>query len=158
MSMSMLNVHVSVHVHAAHHKCVCVCECVFVCVFMCVFMCINAGMPDCPASDQSSTGIKKTNDAGTGPVPNQIKAVRHFLVRYWTEIIDTDAGVSFLDADDQLCQKGTFITFIRSKVGCHLRNIYCTSFQLIFLKTKTHVNRSNFVLLYFTLTINPLTP
>ncbi len=73
--MSMLNFHVSVHVHAAHHRCVGVCECVFVCVFVC----INAGMPDCPASDQSGTGIKKTNDAGTGPVPDQTKAVRHFF-------------------------------------------------------------------------------
>ncbi len=74
--------------------CECVFECVFVCVFVCVFLCvfvvvfINAGMPDCPSSDQSGTGIKKTNDAGTGPVPDQGKAVRHFLVRYRTEIID----------------------------------------------------------------------
>jgi hypothetical protein len=30
----------------------------------------NAGVPDCPASSQSSTGLKKTNDAGTGPVPD----------------------------------------------------------------------------------------
>jgi hypothetical protein len=29
----------------------------------------NAGMPDCPASSQSGTGMKKTNDAETGPVP-----------------------------------------------------------------------------------------
>jgi hypothetical protein len=29
----------------------------------------NAGMPDFPASSQSGTGLKKTNDAGTGPVP-----------------------------------------------------------------------------------------
>jgi hypothetical protein len=73
MSMSMLNVHVSVHVHAAHLRSgsMCVCECVFVC--------INAGMPDCPASDQSGTGIKKTNDAGTGPVPDQTKAIQHFF-------------------------------------------------------------------------------
>jgi hypothetical protein len=73
--MSMLNVHVSVHVHAAHHRCVCVCECVFVCVFVC----INAGIPDCPASAQSGTGIKKTNDAGTVPVPDQARGVRHFF-------------------------------------------------------------------------------
>jgi hypothetical protein len=26
-------------------------------------------MLDCPASGQSDTGMKKTNDAGTGPVP-----------------------------------------------------------------------------------------
>ncbi len=45
--MSMLNV----HVHAAHHRCVC--------EFVFVFVCINAGMPDCPASVQSVTGMKK---------------------------------------------------------------------------------------------------
>ncbi len=81
--MSMLNVNVSVHVHAAHHMCVCVCECVGVCAceFVCVFMfvCINAVMPDSPASEQSRTGIKKTNDAGIGPVPDQAKVVRHFF-------------------------------------------------------------------------------
>ncbi len=43
---------------------------------------------------------EKTNNAGNGPVPDQTKAVRHFLVWYRTEIID--AGVSFLDADAQL--------------------------------------------------------
>jgi hypothetical protein len=48
MSMSMLQVHVNVHVHIYR----------------------NAGMPDRPASSQSSTGLKKTNDAGTGPVPD----------------------------------------------------------------------------------------
>jgi hypothetical protein len=100
--MSMLNVQVSVHVHAVHHRCVCVCECVFVSVF--VFVCINAGMPDCPASDQSGTGIKKTKKL---TMPGQVRyrtKPRHsgiFLVRYRTEIID--AGVSFLDADAQLC-------------------------------------------------------
>jgi hypothetical protein len=66
MSMSMLHVHI--HVHAAY-LCVCVwgggCVCVhaFVCVrilmFVCSCSCINAGMPDCPASDQSSTRMKK---------------------------------------------------------------------------------------------------
>ncbi len=75
--MSMLNVHVFVHVHAAHHRCVGECECMFVCVF--VFVCINAGIPDCLASEQSGTGIKKTNDAGTGLVLDQAKAVRHFF-------------------------------------------------------------------------------
>jgi hypothetical protein len=30
----------------------------------------NAGKPDCPASSQSGTGLKITNDAGTGPVPD----------------------------------------------------------------------------------------
>jgi hypothetical protein len=73
--MSKLNVHVSVHVHAAHHRCVCVCECMFVCVFVC----INAGMPDCPASEQSGTGLKKNNDARTGPVPDLTHTARHFF-------------------------------------------------------------------------------
>jgi hypothetical protein len=27
-------------------------------------------MPDCPASGHSGTGMKKINDAGTGPVPD----------------------------------------------------------------------------------------
>jgi hypothetical protein len=36
-------------------------------------------MPDCPASVQSGTGLKKTNDAGTGPVPDQADTVRHFF-------------------------------------------------------------------------------
>jgi hypothetical protein len=30
---------------------------------------LNAGMPDCPASCQSGTGLKITNDAVHGPVP-----------------------------------------------------------------------------------------
>jgi hypothetical protein len=44
---------------------------------MCVF--INAGMPDCPASNQSGIGMKKTNDAGTDLVTDQVGAVRHFF-------------------------------------------------------------------------------
>ncbi len=94
-----------VNVHAAHHRCVCVCECMSVGMFVCVFVCINAGMPNCLASDQSGTGLKKTNDAGIGPVPDQFKAVRHFfgLVRDWNyRCRNADAGVSFLDANAQL--------------------------------------------------------
>ncbi len=36
----------------------------------CIFigMYINARMPNCPASGQSGTGMKKPNDDGTGPV------------------------------------------------------------------------------------------
>ncbi len=30
----------------------------------------NARMPDCPASSQSGTGMKKTNGGGNGPVPD----------------------------------------------------------------------------------------
>ncbi len=29
-----------------------------------------AGMPNYPASGRSGTGMKKTNDTGTGPVPD----------------------------------------------------------------------------------------
>jgi hypothetical protein len=65
-------------------------------VFSCVCVRINARMPDCPASDQSSTGIKKTNDTRTNPVPDQAEAVRHFLVRYWTEIMDAGMPMSAL--------------------------------------------------------------
>ncbi len=63
--------------------CVFMCEfmCMFLCLFMCVFVfvCINAGMPDCLASDQYVTVIIKTNKAGTDPVPDQADALRHFF-------------------------------------------------------------------------------
>ncbi len=41
-----------------HCPCVClsVCVCVWGCACVCAFGCINAGMPDCPASDQYGTG------------------------------------------------------------------------------------------------------
>jgi hypothetical protein len=48
MSMSMLHAHVNVHVHIYR----------------------NAGMQDRLASSQSDTVLKKTNDTGTGPVPD----------------------------------------------------------------------------------------
>ncbi len=58
-------------------------------------------MPDCLASSHSGNEMKKNNDAGTGPVPDYADAVGIFLVPYQTERMD--AGVSFLDADAQLC-------------------------------------------------------
>jgi hypothetical protein len=79
MSMMHVHVHASCPCYTSmflsmfspvHHRYVCVCESVFVWVFVCVFMCINAGMPDCPASDQFSTGLKKLTMlgiVGTGP-------------------------------------------------------------------------------------------
>jgi hypothetical protein len=74
--MSMLNIHVPVHGHAAHHRCVRVRVGVRVRVRVHVYKCRNAGL----------TGIRsvwyrneKTNNAGTGPVPDQAKAVWHFL-------------------------------------------------------------------------------
>jgi hypothetical protein len=67
MSMSMAHV----HVHAA-----CSCPCMYVCVCVCK----KAGMPDCLASNQFSAGMKKTNDAGAGPVPDKADRVQHFFV------------------------------------------------------------------------------
>jgi hypothetical protein len=52
---------------------------------------LTAGMPDCPASSQSGTRLRKTNDAGTDLVPELNDAARHFLMKYRTEM--TDAGM-----------------------------------------------------------------
>ncbi len=49
------------------------------------FVCINAGLSGIRSVRYRN---EKTNDAGNGPVPDQVKAVRHFLVWYQTEIID----------------------------------------------------------------------
>jgi hypothetical protein len=64
-------------------------------------MCINAGMPDCPASDQSGTGLKKLMMPGVVRYRTKPRQSGIFLVRYRTKIID--AGVNFLDANAQLC-------------------------------------------------------
>ncbi len=64
------------------------CECVFVCVFMCVFVCINAGMLDCPASNQSGTGIKKLTMPGQVRYWTKPRQSGIFLVLYRIEIID----------------------------------------------------------------------
>jgi hypothetical protein len=82
-----------------------VCMFVFVCVFVCV-CCINDGMPDCLASDQSLTGMTKTDYAGTDPVPDQADAVRHFVGSVQDSnngYRNADASISFLDANAQLC-------------------------------------------------------
>jgi hypothetical protein len=42
----------------------------------------NDASPALLAASQAGTGMKKTNDAGTGPLPEEGKAVRNFLVRY----------------------------------------------------------------------------
>jgi hypothetical protein len=64
-----------------------------VCVRVCVRVHVHVRVYKCPNARLS--GIQsvwyrtgKTNDAGNSPVPDQAKAVRHFLVRYRTEIID----------------------------------------------------------------------
>ncbi len=58
---------------------VCMFACMFMSMFVCVFECMFVCVPDCPASDQSGTGMIKTNDARTDPVPDQADAVRHFF-------------------------------------------------------------------------------
>ncbi len=84
--MSVLHVYVNVHSAFA-------CPYPFPCrlsvhVCVCVHMCINAGMSDCAASNQSSTGMKKPKDVRTGPVLCQADAVQHFLVWYQAEMMD----------------------------------------------------------------------
>jgi hypothetical protein len=66
-----------------------VCVVMFVCVvvFVCVLVCINAGL----SGIRSVRYWKEKIDAGTSPVSDQAKAVRHFLIRYRTENID--AGI-----------------------------------------------------------------
>jgi hypothetical protein len=88
----VVKIHVPIHVH---HRSVSVCEgvfvcvfmCVFVCVFMCVFVfvCINAGMLDCPASDQSGTGLKKLTMPGIVRYRIKPRQSGIFLVQYRTE-------------------------------------------------------------------------
>jgi hypothetical protein len=53
-------------------------------------------MPDCPASCQYDTGLEKTNDAGTSPVPEWSDVVRHFLVRYRNEMMDAGMPMTAL--------------------------------------------------------------
>jgi hypothetical protein len=118
--MSMLHVHVPVHVH---HRSACVCEC----VFLCEFVCINAGLPDCPASDQSGTGMKKLTIPG--------------MVRFWTKprqsgffdpvpdwnywCGNADAGVSFLDADAQQCYFPHLFSFFGAPGSTALISLCC---------------------------------
>ncbi len=52
------------------------------------FVCINAGMPDCPASDQSGTGMKKLTMPGMVQYRTKSRQSGIFLVSYRTEIID----------------------------------------------------------------------
>jgi hypothetical protein len=61
------------------------CECVFVC------MCVNARMPNCLASDQYGTGMKKLMMPGMVRYRTMPRQSRIFLVWYRTET--TDAGM-----------------------------------------------------------------
>jgi hypothetical protein len=72
-SVSMLHVHVYVHVHIGE-------------------------MPDCPVMDRKKLTMPEQVRYWTKLTQSGI-----FLVRYRTTIWDADAGVSFLDADTQLC-------------------------------------------------------
>jgi hypothetical protein len=62
MSMSILHVHV-------HVACSCQC-CMPMSMSMFIYIYRNAGMLDHPTSSQSGTGLKKTNNTRTGPVPD----------------------------------------------------------------------------------------
>ncbi len=61
-----------------------------------VYVFIAAGMPDCPASGQSGTGMNNNADAGNNPVPGQ----REIPVPDWdTGCWNADAFSTGLDAD-----------------------------------------------------------
>ncbi len=107
-----------------HHRSVCVCEGVFVCVFvyvfvcvcmfMCVFVCINAGMTDCPASDQSGTGLKNLTMPGIVRYRTKPRQSGIFLVRYRTELIDAGMPmpvlVSSMPVPSYVKQSLTYLT------------------------------------------------
>ncbi len=81
--MSILHAHVNVHVHIYR----------------------NAGMPDCPASSQSGTRLKKLTRPEQVRYWTKLTQSGIFVVRYRTKIRggwNADAGVSFLDADAQV--------------------------------------------------------
>jgi hypothetical protein len=69
-------------------------------VHVCLCVCINARIPDCPVSWYQN---EKTNDAGSGPVPDQADEAAFFSVQRWTGIMNANAVVNLLDADAQLC-------------------------------------------------------
>jgi hypothetical protein len=87
-------------------------------------MCINAGMLDCPASDQSGTGMKKKLTM-PGPVQYQADVVWHFFgllpaLKY--ERRHADASVSLLDANAQLCWLSQGPTVLLDK-GASVRSV-----------------------------------
>jgi hypothetical protein len=86
---------VNLHTYVGVCVCVFVCQssyvcrgvgvCVYVCACVCKYKCRNAGLSDIRSVRYQN---EKTNDARTGPVPDQAEAVRHFLVQHRTEIMD----------------------------------------------------------------------
>jgi hypothetical protein len=89
-----------VHVHATHHRCL------SVCVFVCV--CINAGMPNCPASDQSGTELKKLTMPGLVRYRTKPRQSGIFLVRYRTGIIDAGMPMPVLVSSMPLPSYGNY--------------------------------------------------
>ncbi len=84
-----------------------------VCVRVHVRVCVRIhGMLVCLASDQSGSGLKKLTMPGIVRYRTKPRQSGIFLVWYWTEIIDAGMptpGVSFLDADAQLCKKNSYL-------------------------------------------------
>jgi hypothetical protein len=83
-----------------------------VCVHVRKGVCVCVYITGCSASYQSGTVMKKTNDVRPDPVADQALAVRIFfgLVPDWNYgCWNADAGISFLDADAQLCLTGEVI-------------------------------------------------
>jgi hypothetical protein len=71
-----------------------VCKCMSVFVYMCV--CINAEMPDCLASDQSGTRMKKQTLPGLVQIRTKPTQSGIYLVKYQTEIMDAGMPMSAL--------------------------------------------------------------
>jgi hypothetical protein len=115
--MSMLNahvpVHVPVHVHATHHRCLRVGVRVGVRVRMRVhvhvYRCRNARLTGIRSVRYRNEKLKMPGQARYWTKP-RLSGI--FLVRYWTEIVNADAGVSFLDADAQLCTHLTLLSYL----------------------------------------------
>ncbi len=130
LSVSMLHV----HVHAA---CPCPCcmpmfmllsVCVCMCVCVCVCLCINARMPDSQASYQSSTRMKKTNDAGTNLVLDQADIVRHFFGPYWTEIMDAGMPMPELVSSMLMPSYAPYICALKEPV---IKKMYICSIKIL---------------------------
>ncbi len=90
ISMSMTHVHV--HATCRVHTCAC--------VLVRVYKCQNSGLSSLQSVWYQN---EKTNDAGTGPVPDQADEAAFFSVQRWTGIMNANAVVNLLDADAQLC-------------------------------------------------------
>ncbi len=123
--MSLLLIHVPVHVLSCSAQ-VCVrvrvCVrvhvrvrvrfhlrvCVRVHVSVRVYKCRNAGLSGIRSVRYQT---EKTNNAGNSPVPDLAKAVRHFLVRYRTEIIDAGMPMPALVSSMPMPSYAEYICF-----------------------------------------------